>query len=279
MIRWNRGCRTHRGSGASLEPALVDAIWTFMCRHVQRDRAEFEETLRSCQSITVLTDRDTGRVEGLGAAWLVDTGAASAGAASAEAARAEATAVFVQWMHLSRRLRGSLWPVLFLTGLLLRAYVRRPFRVPYIVFGAATWAPYLAFSRFVVEGAPFRNTGKASVSAEVAASVFRQIHPKRWDEATQTIKGRGTWAYRAGVAATATEAPADPDIQHYIALNPGQADGDCLPVSVPASARNWMAFLSRRVWQRGRPTRPTPPSVIAENRSATAALTAGGSTP
>ena len=226
----------------TLAPADLDELWRFFEGFVRRDRAAFEEKLRSQQSLVRYRDAD-GVLRGF---VVVDTTVVSHGGR-------RFGNIGTPYCAFDPGIRGS--NLCQREGLLRWAAekVRHPLRPYYWVFTASTYKSYLLLPRNLREYWPRPGVAWPAREAAIVAAVMSD--DPDWDATAHVVRRGGRSCYREGVCALDPAALADPDVRFYAALNPGQLEGDTVPCLVPLTVDNmaWVVgHMARRVARRGR---------------------------
>jgi hypothetical protein len=223
---------------SDLPEADVDELYAFCTTLVQRDRDEFGRTLAGCDRLYEV--RRAGRLVGL------STARVSLG----EASHRPAVVVEAKWAWLAPEVRGAHVPPL-LTFLALRDVWRRhPGRDVYGMLTAATEHSFVMVHRYARRAWPHPDAPTPPALQALLDEALTRHAGEAWDREAGVVRGRRAYAYRAPQRAPRADPEAARLAAWYHERNPGQADGDCLPMLVPLDARQlagiaWRAARGR----------------------------------
>jgi hypothetical protein len=241
-LRWTE-LRLRSRRPRDLSPAEVDAIWAFCQTLIDRRREEFEATLRRCERAILVHHGD--RVVGLA------TSMSSEGWVGGRRVRV----LEARWAWLAPEVRGLHLPPLFTAWILLDVWLRHPGQPVYGMLIAATEQSFLMLHRYTRRAWPHPDRPTPPDLDQLLRTALPLHVGDAWDPAAGVVRGHHRWSYRVAQRARRDQGELARLADWYHTMNPGQAEGDCLPMILPLDVRNllqigWRAATSGRAGSR-----------------------------
>lgn len=239
------GLRIENRAPADLSPTELDAVWAFCSTMIERERSEFERTLARCERVFLVRRRRSNEVVGL----------ATSQCWRGEVDGRAALVLEAKWAWLAKEVRGIHLPPVLTVLALLDARRRHPRAELYGMITAATEQSFVMIHRYARRAWPHPDRPTPPALAALVDGALSHHVPETWDREAGVVRGRGAYRYRI----PQRRPRRDPEVERLAAFyhekNPGQADGDCLPVILPLDGPTLLGFAWRAAGGGRRPRR------------------------